>query len=65
MHDRGNCLSNNVSSVCLWRECQYDKNQPYMWRLEEGEGKMHKYQTPSYRCIGRIFNCTKMVKDEK
>ena len=26
---------------------------------------MHKYQTPSYRYIGRIFNCTKMVKDEK
>ena len=36
-----------------------------MWRLKKGRGKMHKYQTPSYRCIGRIFNCTKMVKDEK
>ena len=35
-----------------------------MWRLKKGE-EMHKYQTPSYRYIGRIFNCTKMVKDEK
>ena len=26
---------------------------------------MHRDQTPSYRYIGRIFNCTKMVKDEK
>ena len=35
-----------------------------MWRLKKGE-EMHKYQTPSYRYIGRIFNCTKMVKNEK
>ena len=31
---------------------------------EKGE-EMHKYQTPSYIYIGRIFNCTEMVKKEK